>query len=226
VDDYLSGLRNGVEGLRIGVPRSWFFDHLQDGIGAAVEQAIETLKGLGAEIMEIEIPGVATGMGAILGIVLAEAQDIHARGLADSPEDFGADVAAILTSPGPDAAGIMAALRARDVLTVATRRALESVDLLVTPTTPIAAAAIGQEMVTYGGLEEPILMAMIRCTAPFNATGLPAISLPCGFTQAGLPIGLQLAGRPFDEALVLRAAQAYEQATQWHTRIPQIPLAS
>ena len=60
----------------------------------------------------------------------------------------------------------------------------------------------------------------------FNATGLPAISLPCGFTQAGLPIGLQLAGRPFDEALVLRAAQAYEQATQWHTRIPQIPAAS
>ena len=226
VDDYLSGLRDGVEGLRIGVPRSWFFDHLQDGIGAAVEQAIETLRGLGAEIMEIEIPGVATGMGAILGIVLAEAQEIHARGLADSPEDFGADVAAILTSPGPDAAGIMAALRARNVLTVATRRALESVDLLVTPTTPIAAAAIGQEIVTYGGLEEPILMAMIRCTAPFNATGLPAISLPCGFTQAGLPIGLQLAGRPFDEALVLRAAQAYEQATEWHTRIPQIPPAS
>lgn len=226
VDDYLSGLRDGVEGLRIGVPRSWFFDHLQGGIGAAVEQAIETLKGLGAEIREIEIPGVATGMGAILGVVLAEAQEIHARGLADSPEDFGADVAAILTSPGPDAAGIMAALRARDVLMVATRRALESVDLLVTPTTPIAAAAIGQEIVTYGGLEEPILMAMIRCTAPFNATGLPAISLPCGFTQAGLPIGLQLAGRPFDEALVLRAAQAYEQATQWHTRIPQIPAAS
>ncbi len=226
VDDYLSGLGDGVEGLRIGVPRSWFFDHLQDGIGGAVEQAIATLKGLGADIREIEIPGVADGMGAILGIVLAEAQEIHARGLAESPENFGADVAAILHSPGPDAAGIMAALRERDALTVATRQALESVDLLLTPTTPITAAPIGQEIVSYGGLEEPILAAMIRCTAPFNASGLPAISLPCGFTQAGLPIGLQLAGRPFDEALVLRAARAYEQATDWHSRIPDIPPAS
>lgn len=222
VDDYLSGLRDGVKGLRIGVPRSWFFDHLQDGIGAAVEQAIETLKGLGADIREIEIPDVAEGMAAIFGIVLSEAQEIHARGLADSPQDFGPDVAAILSNPGPDAAGIMAALRARDALTVATRRVLESVDLLLTPTTPIAAATIGQEIITYGALEEPILAAMIRCTGPFNATGTPAISLPCGFTQTGLPVGLQLVGRPFDEALVLRAAQSYEQATDWHTRIPEI----
>ena len=116
----------------------------------------------------------------------------------------------------------MAALRERDTLTVATRQALESVDLLLTPTTPITAAPIGQEISSYGGREEPILAAMIRCTAPFNASGLPAISLPCGFTQTGLPIGLQLAGRPFDEALVLRAAQAYEQATEWHSRVPDI----
>jgi aspartyl-tRNA(Asn)/glutamyl-tRNA(Gln) amidotransferase subunit A len=223
VGDYLSGLRDGVEGLRIGVPRSWFFDHLQDGIGAAVEQAIETLKGLGADIREIEVPGVEEGMGALLGIVLAEAQEIHARGLAESPQDFGADVAAILCSQGPDAAGIMTAFRARDALTATMRQALESVDLLLTPTTPVVAAPIGQDMVTYGGLEEHILAAMVRCTGPFNGTGLPAISLPCGFTAGGLPVGLQLAGRPFDEALVLRAAQAYEQATSWHTRVPEIP---
>ena len=223
VGDYLSGLHDGVEGLRIGVPRSWFFDHLQDGIGAAVEQAIETLKGLGADIREIEIPGVAEGMDALLGVVLAEAQEIHARGLAESPQDFGADVAAILCSQGPDAAGIMMALRARDALTATMRQVLESVDLLLTPTTPIVAAPIGQDMVTYGGLEEHILAAMVRCTGPFNGTGLPAISLPCGFTAGGLPVGLQLAGRPFDEALVLRAAQAYERATDWHTRVPEIP---
>ena len=225
VDDYLSGLRDGVAGLRIGIPRSWFFDHLQDGIGAAVEQAIETLKGLGAEIREVALPGVGEGVGAVMGIALLEAQEIHARGLAESPQDFGADVAAILGSQGPDAAGVMTALRARDALTVATRQVMESVDLLLTPTTPIVAAPIGDDNVTYGGIEEPILAAMIRCTAPFNATGMPAISLPCGFTPSGLPVGLQLAGRPFDEALVLRAAQAYEQATDWHTRIPDIPPA-
>ena len=114
----------------------------------------------------------------------------------------------------------MGALRARDALSASMRVALESVDLLVTPTTPIVAARIGEEMVRYGGVEESILSAMIRCTAPFNATGLPALSLPCGFTRAGLPVGLQIVGRPFDEATVLRAGHAYEQATEWHERTP------
>jgi Asp-tRNA(Asn)/Glu-tRNA(Gln) amidotransferase A subunit family amidase len=100
------------------------------------------------------------------------------------------------------------------------RSALESVDVLVTPTTPIAAPRIGEESVRIGGAEESVLIAMIRCTAPFNATHLPALSLPCGFTRAGLPIGLQIAGRPFDEATVLRVGNAYEQATEWHLRTP------
>jgi aspartyl-tRNA(Asn)/glutamyl-tRNA(Gln) amidotransferase subunit A len=222
VGDYLAGLRDGVSGLRIGIPRDWFFDHLQDGVATAVEAAVGTLSSLGAELVDVDIPGVAEGTGAILGIVLAEAQEIHSRALAERPQDFGADVGAILGSEAPDTEGIMAALRARDALTVAMRETLESVDLLLTPATPIVAAPIGQEMVTYGGVEEPILAAMIRCTGPFNATGLPAISLPCGFDAGGLPVGLQLAGRPFDEALVLRAAHAYEQATDWHQRTPAI----
>ncbi len=100
------------------------------------------------------------------------------------------------------------------------RLALESVDVLVTPTTPITAARIGEDSIAYGGSEEPVLVAMIRCTAPFNATHLPALSLPCGFTRAGLPVGMQIAGRPFDEATVLRVGHAYEQATEWHLRTP------
>jgi aspartyl-tRNA(Asn)/glutamyl-tRNA(Gln) amidotransferase subunit A len=173
-------------------------------------------------VVDVEIPGVAEGTIAILGIVLAEAQEIHAQALAERPQDFGPDVGAILGNQAPDTEGIMAALRARDALTAATREVLESVDLLLTPATPIVAAPIGQEMIAYGAVEEPILAAMIRCTGPFNATGLPAISLPCGFTTDGLPVGLQLAGRPFDEALVLRAAHAYEQATEWHKRSPDL----
>jgi aspartyl-tRNA(Asn)/glutamyl-tRNA(Gln) amidotransferase subunit A len=117
----------------------------------------------------------------------------------------------------------MRALRTRDAFVAAMRGTLESVDLLLTPTTPIVAARIGEDTVRYGGGEEPTLMAMIRCTAPFNATGLPALSLPCGFTRAGLPVGLQLVGRPFDEATVLRAAHAYERATEWHERKPPLP---
>jgi aspartyl-tRNA(Asn)/glutamyl-tRNA(Gln) amidotransferase subunit A len=131
-------------------------------------------------------------------------------------------VRALLSGQTPDARSLLAALRARDALCVSMRTTLESVDLLVTPTTPIVAAPIGQETIRYGGLAEAILGAMIRCTAPFNATGLPALSLPCGFTRAGLPVGLQLAGRPFDEVTVLRAGHAYEQATEWHERVPAL----
>ena len=114
----------------------------------------------------------------------------------------------------------MAGQRAIDALTAAMRTLLETVDVLLTPTTPITAVRIGQESVRYGRMEESVLGAMIRCTAPFNATHLPALSLPCGFNRAGLPIGMQIAGRPFDEATVLRVGYAYEQATDWHLRSP------
>jgi aspartyl-tRNA(Asn)/glutamyl-tRNA(Gln) amidotransferase subunit A len=168
----------------------------------------------------VDLAGVELGVGAVFALVLAEAQEIHASTLRTRPADFGADVRELLCSQSPDVASLMLGLRARDALSASMRGALESVDLLVTPTTPIVAARIGQETIRYGGVEESILLAMIRCTAPFNATGLPALSLPCGFTRAGLPVGLQLAGRPFDEATVLRAGHAYEQATEWHTRVP------
>jgi aspartyl-tRNA(Asn)/glutamyl-tRNA(Gln) amidotransferase subunit A len=204
------------------VPREYFFDHLEDEVAAAVEQAIAELRKLGADVRDVQVRGVEAGVGAIFGLVLAEAQEIHALSLRTRPADFGADVGALLSSPTPDAPSIMLGLRARDALCVSMRSALESVDLLVTPTTPIVAARIGQESIAYGGIEESILGAMIRCTAPFNGTGLPALSLPCGFTRAGLPVGLQIAGRPFDEVTVVRAAHAYEQATGWHERVPAL----
>lgn len=222
VADYTAGLGEGLRGLRIGIPRPFFFAQLDDEVAAAVEQAIAELRKLGAEVHDVEIPGVEGGVGAVFGLVLAEAQEIHADALRTRPADFGADVRALLLTPTPDAPSLMLALRARDTLTTAMRCALASVDLLVTPTTPIVAARIGQETIRYGGVEESVLFAMIRCTAPFNATGLPALSLPCGFTRAGLPVGLQIAGRPFDEATVLRAGHAYEQATAWHTRKPRL----
>jgi Asp-tRNA(Asn)/Glu-tRNA(Gln) amidotransferase A subunit family amidase len=105
------------------------------------------------------------------------------------------------------------------------RRTLTEVDVLVTPTTPIAAPPIGAETAHYGGGEESMLTALIRLTSPFNGAQLPALSVPCGFTAGGLPIGLQIAGRPFDEATVLRAGYAYEQATGWERRRPDLPLS-
>jgi aspartyl-tRNA(Asn)/glutamyl-tRNA(Gln) amidotransferase subunit A len=219
-EDYTAQLGAGVRGLRVGVPRAWFFQQCDEEVAAAVEAALAQLRRLGADVREAPLPGVAEGVGAIFAFVLAEAQAIHADALRTRPDDFGADVRALLQSPTPSAESLMTALRARDALTVAARRVLESVDVLATPATPIPAARIGDDTIRVGGTNESVLAAMIRCTAPFNATRLPALALPCGFTRAGLPIGLQLVGRPFDEATVLRAGHAYERATEWHTRTP------
>ena len=222
VDDYTAALGASVRGLRIGIPRAYFFAQLDGEVAAAVERAIGELRRLGADVRDVEVVGVEAGMGALFGLVLAEAQEIHAHSLRTRPADFGADVRELLLGAAPDVPSLMVGLRARDTLSASMRCVLESVDLLVTPTTPIVAARIGQETVRCGALEESILGAMIRCTAPFNATGLPALSLPCGFTEAGLPVGLQIVGRPFDEVTVLRVGHAYEQATEWHARAPGI----
>ena len=221
-DDCGAQLRLGVRGLRIGVPRGYFFDQLEAGIADALEVALAEFSRQGAQLCDVAIPGIADGVGGVFGFVLAEAQAIHAKSLRERPEDFGSDLRALLAGAAPPTPVLMQSLRACDELTVAMRTALQDVDVLVTPTTPIVAAPIGAESVRYGGVDELVLMAMIRCTAPFNATHLPALSLPCGFNTAGLPIGMQIAGRPFDEAMLLRVGHAYEQATDWHLRTPKL----
>lgn len=221
-EDVLGEIGSGIRGLRIGVPRGYFFEQLEEDVAAVVDEAIAELGRLGARVREVEIPGVQEAVGGLFGHVLAEAQEIHAHALRTRRQDFGPDLQALLGSPAPDTAALMAGLRARDALTAATRQVLEEVDVLVTPTTPITAVPIGQESVSYGGVEEPVLMAMIRCTAPFNASHLPALSLPCGFCRAGLPVGLQIVGRPFDERLVLRVGHAYERGMDWHLRSPDL----
>ena len=99
---------------------------------------------------------------------------------------------------------------------------LDDVDVLALATCPVGAPSIGNDLVDVGGVEMQTFFAMSLCTAPFNAAGLPALSVPCGFDAAGMPIGLQIVGRPFDEATVLRAGRAYEQATEWHLRRPSL----
>lgn len=222
VEDATAGLGAGIRGLRIGVPRGYFFDHLEDEIAEAIETAITEFTRLGAKVCDVAIPGVAEAVGGLFGFVIAEAQEIHADSLRDRPDDFGADLRAILEGAAPDTAALMASLRACDALTAAMRTMLETVDVLITPTTPITAVRIGQESVRYGDMEESVMFAMIRCTAPFNATHLPALSLPCGFSRAGLPVGMQVVGRPFDEATVVRVGHAFEQATNWHSRTPEL----
>ncbi len=116
----------------------------------------------------------------------------------------------------------LGAQQARRKIVAAYRELWRSFDVLVTPTSPIAAPPIGATTARLGDKDIPLVRLFLDLTLPFNLTGQPAISVPCGFTRAGMPIGLQLVGRPFDEATLFRAAAAYEAATDWHTRVPTI----
>jgi Asp-tRNA(Asn)/Glu-tRNA(Gln) amidotransferase A subunit family amidase len=128
----------------------------------------------------------------------------------------------VLSAPLPDAVGLTRAYRASYRVKELFRQALEEADLLLAPTTLRTASIIGEEQVMVGDTEMTTGGAFANLTMPFNIAGLPVLALPCGFDADGLPISMQLAGRPFDEATVLRAGWAYEQATDWHTRRPSV----
>lgn len=222
LEDFTRKLHGGVRGLRIGVLRNWFFENIQADIGDAVEAAIAELVRLGAIVEDSDISGAGEALSGTFGFVLAEAQGIHAAMLSARPQDFGDDVRALLQSPAPDAAAIISGMRANDAWTAACRVALEHYDVLLAPTVAITAPLIGQEIVDVGGAEDSVMGAMIRNTGPFNGAHLPALTVPCGFNADGMPIGLQIIGRPFDEATVVQVGHAYEQATDWHLRKPAL----
>jgi aspartyl-tRNA(Asn)/glutamyl-tRNA(Gln) amidotransferase subunit A len=216
-DDYRARLAGGVRGLRVGVPRT-LFGPLDDAVATAIEEALRTLARLGAEVGDVEIPELP--MPGMFDLIIAEAKEIHAETLASRTHDLGVDLQGFLSAPTGEATDMAHALVEVGRYAAALRAALEDVDLLAAPTCPIGAPPIGKDMVSVGGVEMQTFFAMALRTAPANAAGLPALSVPCGLTPDGLPIGLQLIGRPFDEATVLRAGHAYEQATDWHTRRP------
>ncbi|MGH7895478.1 MAG: amidase [Candidatus Binatia bacterium] len=218
VGDYRTPLRKGVRGLRIGVPRSRLFAPLDDAVAAAIDEALGVLRRLGATVRDVEIPELP--MPGVFELMIAEAKEIHAATLRDRFQDLGLDLQLYLSAPLGDAVWMAGALREAAAYAAAMRAVLEEVDLLALPTCPIGAPPIGADVTDVGSVEMQTFFAMVLRTVPFNVAHLPALTVPCGFTRERMPIGLQLAGRPFDEATVLRAGHAYEQATEWHTRRP------
>lgn len=219
VDDYRRRLAEGARGLRVGVARG-LFEPADAEVLAAVESALRTLARLDATVTDVDVPELP--VNEVFGVMIAEAKEIHADTLAHRMDDLGRDLQLYLSPPVGDAVWMASALRqARDYAS-AVRGVLESVDVLVSPTCPIAAPPIGADVVQVGPIEMQTFFAMALRTAPFNIAGLPALSLPCGFTSGGMPIGLQIVGRPFDEATVLRVGHAYEQVTDWHRRRPRL----
>ncbi|WP_153503403.1 amidase [Cumulibacter manganitolerans] len=213
VPDYSAALDGGVGDLTIGVPTNYFFDGVDPQVESAVRAAIERLAGLGATVREVEIPLPTAYMPAEYAIFLAEASAYHQQRLRERGEDIEHDVRLLLeVGEMVLATDYIKALRARTLLQDGWRDlfAANGLDLIAAPTLPQVAARVGQQEFA-GDPGEPVINAYVRTSAPGNLTGLPAASVPCGFNDAGLPIGLQLIGRPFAEPTVLRAAAAVEE---------------
>lgn len=221
VADYLSGLNNGVSGLTLGIPRQHYFEPAEGvdpEVLAAAEAAVKQLEKMGARLQPVDLPmaGKLSPAGNVL--IMTEAFGQHAERLRTRGDEYGPRArrrmvgGALYTSAEYQQASQVRELWIRDV-----ERVLQAVDSIVTPTLPMPAFPIS---VQHAGPPDTSWG-----TRGFNLSGHPAMSLPCGFTSQGLPIGLQIAAKAFDEAMIFRVAHAYQQATDWHTRRPSLPAA-
>jgi aspartyl-tRNA(Asn)/glutamyl-tRNA(Gln) amidotransferase subunit A len=223
VPDYAAALSGDVRGLRIGIPREYFFDVIDPEVDGAVRQAIEVLRRLGASLHDVSWSALRYVTLAALIIVLVEASAFHEAWIRTRPQDYSPDIALRLKwGLLLPASAYIKAQRLRTLLCREVAQLWHQVDVLLTPATMLAAPHPTEAHVRIGDHQMSTREAILRLMRPFNLTGLPAISIPCGFTSTGLPIGLQIAGKAFDEATVLRVAHAYEQQTDWHRRQPPI----
>jgi aspartyl-tRNA(Asn)/glutamyl-tRNA(Gln) amidotransferase subunit A len=229
VPEYRSMLGAGVEGLRLGVLVGAPVEPTQPGVEDAFNAALDRLADEGAHLIRIEIPELSHTLAAEFGIVGPEAGAYHRHRLESRPDLIEPGIRALLVAglllP---AVHYLKALEARRAITDALRDAFSAHRLaaLLTPTLPATAAFKDQEVFDYDGFSEPVTHSFVRTTAPFNLSGMPALSVPCGLDLNELPVGLQIAGRPFDESMVLRVGAAYEALSGWGERRPAVHITS
>jgi aspartyl-tRNA(Asn)/glutamyl-tRNA(Gln) amidotransferase subunit A len=219
VPDYLAGINGNTSSLRLGIVRDFFFAGLDPEVEAAMNEALSVLKRLTASLSEIKIP-----VSADTSVLRAEAYAYHAEFMEKTPELYQSwTLERLRTGPEVTTLEYIKGLREVSEFRRSTHRIFESIDVLVTPTASTPPRTI-LEANADPATRSPVLD--LRNTAPFDRNGLPTISIPCGFTRSGLPIGLQISGPLGGEPVVFQLAHAYEQATEWHKRRPQLPAST
>ena len=223
-DDYLQALGGDCRGLRIGIVPGYFFEHLQAPVHDAVKEALAAFVDLGAELVDVDIRNIHGNISAQLTIESAEPSTYHQRNLRERPEDYGDDVRTLLEAGEMLlATQYLQAQRYRALLRAEFLDAFRRVDVFVCPSLPFVATRIGETRVEIEpGRQEDMLSAIMQFTGVASLTGLPSMNVPCGFDPHGLPIGMQIIGRPFAEATLLRAGHAFQQATGFHKRAPAL----
>jgi aspartyl-tRNA(Asn)/glutamyl-tRNA(Gln) amidotransferase subunit A len=219
VPDYRAALRPDLRGMRIGVVRHFFESdyHIDTEAQSAIDAALATMRGLGAELREIRLSPLQDYGACGWLILIGESWAVHEKVMRERFLDYGRMMRnRVVLGAFLGAADYVQALRLRRALGEEVAEAMRGIDVLVTGITPGEAPRI-DEKPGYESFQRPLMM-------PFNVTGQPSLAVRCGFSAAGLPLSLQIAGRPFDEASVLRVGHAYEQATEWHRRRPAMTI--
>lgn len=224
VQDYLAATRASLKGLKIGVPKSFYVDDLDADVAKALDATVATLKAEGADVVQVELTDHRQLSAASQLVLAVEAAAFHKRWLIERPQDYGPQVLMRLQNalavPGVT---YLEALRWRGAALAAHIAATSRVDAVIAPVSPVAAPTIAESDIGAGPNVEAVIQRLTRFTRPINYLGLPSLAIPTGFSSSGLPIGMQLIGRSFDEATVLTIGAAFQRATDFHAKVPALP---
>ena len=222
VPDYMAATKGSMKGLRIGVPTAFYVDDLDPEVARVLDETIATLKKEGAAIVSVELPDQRQLTAACQLVVATEAAAFHKRWMIERPQDYGAQVLMRLQNGlAIPAVSYLEAMRWRGPALAAYLAAVAGTDAVLVPVAPMPAATIAESDVGNSQNAEAVIQRITRFNRPINYLGLPALSVPSGFTKSGLPVGLQLIGRSFDEAMLLRIGAAFQRATDYHQRVPK-----
>jgi aspartyl-tRNA(Asn)/glutamyl-tRNA(Gln) amidotransferase subunit A len=219
--DYRAAVRLPMKGVKIGVPTAFYIDDLDPEVARVLDETITTLKREGAEIVHVELPDQRQLSAASQLVLAVEAAAFHKRWMIERPQDYGPQVLMRLQN-GLAVPGVsyLEALRWRGAALSAHLAAIGDVDAVIAPVSPVPAPTIAESDVGNSPDAEAVIQRLTRFTRPVNYLGLPSLAIPSGFTRSGLPVGMQLIGRSFDEATLVRIGAAFQRATDFHDRIP------
>ena len=220
--DYMAAVQRPVKGLTIGIPSAFYVDDLDPEVARIVDETVAILKREGAAIVQVELTDQRQLSAASQLVLAVEAAAFHKRWLIERSQDYGPQVLMRLQNGlAVPAVSYLEAMRWRGPALAAHLAAVSGVDAVIAPVAPVAAPTIAESDVGNGPDAETVIQRLTRFTRPVNYLGLPSLAIPAGFTRAGLPVGMQLIGRPFDEATLLRIGAAFQRATDFHDRVPE-----
>ena len=223
VPDYMAATKGSIKGLKIGVPTAFYVDDLDSEVARIFDETIATLKKEGAEIVKVELPDQRQLTAACQLVLATEAAAFHKRWMIERPQDYGAQVLMRLQNGlAIPAVSYLEAMRWRGPALSAYLAAVAGTDAVLVPVAPVPAPTVAESDVGNSPGAEAVIQRLTKFTRPVNYLGLPSLAIPSGFTRGGLPVAMQLIGRSFDEAMLLRIGAAFQRATDHHAQVPKL----